>query len=309
MVRWYKIHMKDICISIIYDFGMIAFNGTVIIETKRIKNGTKIIYKSLNGSNDRKVSVTKEVNPYRALINFFNKPKSYIYQFQYECHEIINQLNICITGISGWKKNYLMLNLLCEEKENEKSFSRYFESFSEKILDKIFRSKNDLRIICYGEIDELNSIIGGCIAVLNLIKDKTDSFLGLISNLNKIQNELFNLGTMFATLPENMNDKMPQIEEKHIKFLEIEMDKFNKDLLPLKSFVLPGGSQSNVWLHLARTVCRRVERNAVSLSKCEELDANAIIYLNRLSDAFFIYSRWIIKFENKEEYIWNPNNS
>ena len=102
-----KIHMKDICISIIYDFGMIAFNGTVIIETKRIKNGTKIIYKSLNGSNDRKVSVTKEVNPYRALINFFNKPNSYIYQFQYEYHEIINQLNICITGISGWKKNYL----------------------------------------------------------------------------------------------------------------------------------------------------------------------------------------------------------
>ena len=178
-----------------------------------------------------------------------------------------------------------------------------------KLVGGQIRSKNDLRIICYGEIDELNSIIGGCITVLNLNKNKTDSFSGLISNLKKIQNELFNLGTMFATLPENMNDKMPQIEEKHIKFLEIEMDKYNKDLLPLNSFVLPGGSQSNIWLHLARTVCRRVERNAVNLSKCEELDANAIIYLNRLSDAFFIYSRWIIKFENKDEIIWDPNNS
>ena len=190
-----------------------------------------------------------------------------------------------------------------------KVYTKNGDSGNTKLVGGQIRSKNDLRIICYGEIDELNSIIGGCIVILNLIKNKTDSFLGLISNLNKIQNELFNLGTMFATLPENMNDKMPQIEWKHIKFLEIEMDKYNKDLLPLNSFVLPGGSQSNIWLHLARTVCRRVERNAVSLSKFEKLDANAIIYLNRLSDVFFIYSRWIIKFENKDEIIWDPNNS
>ena len=190
-----------------------------------------------------------------------------------------------------------------------KVYTKNGDSGNTKLVGGQIRSKSNLRIKCYGEIDELNSIIGGCIEVLNLIKHNTKLFLELISNLKKIQNELFNLGTMFATLPEDMDDKMPRIKEKHIKFLEIEMDKYNKDLSPLNSFVLPGGSQGNIWLHLARTVCRRVERNAVSLSKCEELDANAIIYLNRLSDAFFIYSRWIIKFENKEEYIWDPNNS
>lgn len=201
-------------------------------------------------------------------------------------------------------KNYKKPNFVIN-----KVYTKNGDSGNTKLVGGQIRSKSDLRIKCYGEIDELNSIIGGCIVVLNLIKHKTESLLKLVCNLKKIQNELFNLGTMFATLPEDMNDIMPRIEEKQIKFLEIEMDTYNKDLLPLNSFVLPGGSQSNIWLHLARTVCRRVERNAVSLSKYEQLDTNAIIYLNRLSDAFFIYSRWIIIFENKDEIIWNPNNT
>ena len=188
-----------------------------------------------------------------------------------------------------------------------KVYTKSGDSGKTKLVGGQTRLKSDLRIECYGEIDELNSYIGACIVNIKNIEINSEMKLKLISILIKIQNQLFNLGTMVATMPENMHSKMPKIEDIHIKYLEDEMDKFNNELIHLTSFILPGGSKSNISLHIARTVCRRVERKAVKLMLTEEIDPNIIIYLNRLSDALFVWSRWVINVENKNENYWNPN--
>ena len=110
-------------------------------------------------------------------------------------------------------------------------------------------------------------------------------------------------------MPEDLNDNMPCIRDEDMKRLENELDKFNLSLRMLRSFVLPGGSSVNIWLHKARTVCRKAERRCVTLSNTTELEPNVIRYLNRLSDALFVWSRWANHIEGCEENLWNPNYS
>jgi len=165
-------------------------------------------------------------------------------------------------------------------------------------------SKSNVRIHAYGEIDELNSVIGLCIEELKLL-DK--NFNSLIKSLIRIQNDLFNLGTILATMPDDMTDKMPKITSDDIQVLENEIDKVNKDLSVLHSFVLPGGSKINAFLHLARTVCRRCERVCCSLYEEDKIDKIVVSYLNRLSDNFFVWSRWVASILNHEENTWDPN--
>tara|TARA_X000001036_G_scaffold120958_1_gene114497 strand:+ start:4831 stop:5454 length:624 start_codon:yes stop_codon:yes gene_type:complete len=164
--------------------------------------------------------------------------------------------------------------------------------------------KSNIRIHAYGEIDELNSIIGLCIEELKIQKY---DFKLLINSLVRVQNDLFNLGTILATKSEDMLPSMPRITEEDIFVLEDEIDKANSDLPTLHSFVLPGGSKINAYLHLARTVCRRCERVSCSLFEQEKIDQIVVSYLNRLSDAFFVWSRFVIKVLNHEENIWEPN--
>ena len=164
--------------------------------------------------------------------------------------------------------------------------------------------KTNIRINAFGEIDELNSIIGLSIEELKLIEYNFDS---LINTLYRIQNDLFNLGTILATKPEDMTESMPRITAHDIKVLENEIDKSNKDLPVLHSFVLPGGSKINAYLHLARTVCRRCERVCCDLYEKDKTDKIVISYLNRLSDAFFVWSRWVASILNHEENTWDPN--
>lgn len=164
--------------------------------------------------------------------------------------------------------------------------------------------KTNIRINAFGEIDELNSIIGLSIEELKLIDHNFDY---LINTLYRIQNDLFNLGTILATKPEDMTESMPRITARDIKVLENEIDKSNKDLPVLHSFVLPGGSKINAYLHLARTVCRRCERVCCDLYEKEKIDKIVISYLNRLSDAFFVWSRWVITVLDHDENIWKPN--
>ena len=164
--------------------------------------------------------------------------------------------------------------------------------------------KSNIRIHAYGEIDELNSIIGLCIEELKIQKY---DFKSLINSLVRVQNDLFNLGTILATKSEDMLPSMPRITEEDIVVLEDEIDKANSDLPTLHSFVLPGGSKINAYLHLARTVCRRSERVSCRLFDQEKIDQIVVSYLNRLSDAFFVWSRFVIKVLNHEENIWEPN--
>tara|TARA_Y100001970_G_scaffold290439_2_gene424196 strand:- start:26522 stop:27139 length:618 start_codon:yes stop_codon:yes gene_type:complete len=169
-------------------------------------------------------------------------------------------------------------------------------------------SKSVLRICAYGKIDELNSYIGACKEYLIVDSNKIDSDLKrLINVLYRIQNELFNVGNMLATLEEDIKEGMPKVEVSHIEALEKEIDYFNNGLPALKSFVLPGGSKINVWFHIARTVCRNCERKIVDLSYKEKIDVNIIKYLNRLSDALFVFSRWSNNKLSVKETLWNPN--
>ena len=169
--------------------------------------------------------------------------------------------------------------------------------------------KSDLRVMSYGELDELNSLIGGCQQMLIEESFSSDDKDLLIKILTRIQHEIFNLGNMIATLDANISDNMPRIDEIHLSKLEKDIDYYNTKLPALKSFVLPGGSMTNVWFHLTRTVARRSERTIVELSQLEEVDALILKYINRLSDAFFVWARWVIFFKNdgNNEKLWNPN--
>jgi cob(I)alamin adenosyltransferase len=141
-------------------------------------------------------------------------------------------------------------------------------------------SKADVRVEAYGEIDELNSVIG--LARAYLEDAEVDQVLALI------QNDLFTVG---ADLASPIKVEVPRVGESLVKRLEAKSDHFLAELKPLEEFILPGGSQSGAALHLARAVCRRAERRAVALSEKEEINAEVIAYLNRLSDLLFILAR------------------
>jgi len=166
-------------------------------------------------------------------------------------------------------------------------------------------SKDDLRIESYGTVDELNAFIG-----LAGVSAAADHRLGELSKiLRRVQHELFNLGSILATKPEDVHPKQPRITPTEVKQLEHEIDSMNAGLPRLRSFVLPGGTRINAELHAARTVCRRAERRVVALAKGEQADPEAIRYLNRLSDALFVWSRWTSHVLGVPEVLWEPNEA
>ncbi len=155
--------------------------------------------------------------------------------------------------------------------------------------------KDDLRIDCYGAVDELNAVVG-------LARAEVGDMADLDGILERVQNELFDLGSLLATLPQDQSDAMPRLGDAHVQRLEAEMDAVK--LPALRNFVLPGGSRLNATLHLARTVCRRAERLCVALHARGDCGADEVRYLNRLSDAFFVWSRWAAKELGHDEVLW-----
>lgn len=164
--------------------------------------------------------------------------------------------------------------------------------------------KDDLRIECYGTVDELNSVVG-----LVRLHTQDAAVRSLDAILARVQNELFNLGSMLATRIEDLHPKQPVIAARHIEKLEQEIDAHNEDLPPLKSFVLPGGGPLAAHLHLARTVCRRAERLTVALGRREPVQPEAVQYLNRLSDALFVWARWAAHATGQPEPLWTPETT
>jgi cob(I)alamin adenosyltransferase len=163
--------------------------------------------------------------------------------------------------------------------------------------------KDSLRIECYGTVDELNAFIGmACVSAAEKLPE-------LAAILRRVQHELFNLGSILATKPQDVHPKQARITSAEISQLEKEIDHANADLAPLRSFVLPGGSRLNTELHACRTICRRAERIAVALAREEDIPAEAIQYLNRLSDALFVWSRWANHTLGVEEVLWQPNQA
>ncbi len=169
--------------------------------------------------------------------------------------------------------------------------------------------KDGLRIEAYGTVDELNSFLGAARATVNLLAVEEPRLAILGAILLRVQHELFNLGSILATLPEDVHQRQPRVTDTEIAQLEREMDVMNEDVPPLRSFVLPGGNRLEAELHIARTVCRRAERNVVALSRTGGVPPESIRYLNRLSDALFVWSRWACHTTGAPETLWEPNQS
>lgn len=166
--------------------------------------------------------------------------------------------------------------------------------------------KDDARIEAYGTVDELNCFVGA--AVVAAVDDRED-FALLLETLERVQHELFNLGSILATLPDDVGPNMPRVTARDVEALEQSIDHFNANLPPLRSFVLPGGTPLSVALHQCRTICRRAERRVITLNHLGPVDEQAIAYLNRLSDAFFVWSRYALFAKRRPEVLWDPNKA
>ena len=165
-------------------------------------------------------------------------------------------------------------------------------------------AKDAQRIEVFGTVDELNSFVG-----LARISARESGLNELESIFERIQHELFNLGSVLATLPQDLHPNQPRITKETIDQLEREIDHYNATLPALRSFVLPGGSRICAELHVCRTVCRRAERTLVTMKHAEEIPIEAMLYLNRLSDAMFVWSRWVNQALGVEEALWQPNKA
>jgi cob(I)alamin adenosyltransferase len=164
-------------------------------------------------------------------------------------------------------------------------------------------SKDATRIEAYGTVDELNAFVG--LAAVSCAQDSRLAPLAAI--LGRVQHELFNLGSILVTEPADVHPNQPRVTGAEIAQLEHEIDSMNAQLPALRSFVLPGGTRLNAELHVARTVCRRVERLVVAMAHQESVPPEVIPYLNRLSDAMFVWSRWVNYTLGVPEVLWEPN--
>lgn len=166
-------------------------------------------------------------------------------------------------------------------------------------------SKASLRLDCYGTVDELNATLG--LVVEALVDSAARDHMTPI--FRRVQHELFNLGAELATADAETRAKLPRIEQRHVDGLERDIDAVNDELPALKSFVLPGGGWPSAYCHLARTVCRRAERLVVELAATETIGELDVHYLNRLSDALFVWGRWCAFKDGKPEPVWDSRGT
>jgi cob(I)alamin adenosyltransferase len=169
-------------------------------------------------------------------------------------------------------------------------------------------AKDSPRIVAYGTLDELNAAVG-LARVFNAERlgesgPARQRHEWLDGVLRKLQNQIFDLGGELATPPAAAYEGMFRVSEAEVTELEQLMDRCQTDLAPLKSFVLPGGGRIQGFLHQARTVCRRAEREVLTLSRVEPIGEWPLRYVNRLSDLFFVLGRWVGKHMGEPEYLW-----
>jgi cob(I)alamin adenosyltransferase len=157
--------------------------------------------------------------------------------------------------------------------------------------------KNHPRVAAYGSVDELNSVLGLLVA-----NAPAESEL-----LRRVQNDLFDVGADLC-VPTAADEKAGarlRVTAEQSQHLEKAIDRLNAGLSPLRSFVLPGGRPAAAWCHLARTVCRRAERDVVTLSQAEPINPECVIYLNRLSDLLFVLAR-VYNNNGQDDLLWQP---
>jgi cob(I)alamin adenosyltransferase len=160
--------------------------------------------------------------------------------------------------------------------------------------------KDSARVVAYGEVDELNAVLGLAVAAGAPEPDL----------LRGIQNDLFDLGADLCVppRPDEAAGQVLRVTAAQAGRLEPEIDRLNERLQPLRSFVLPGGTAAAAWLHLARTVCRRAERSVVTLKVADPVNPNVLVYLNRLSDLLFVLAR-VANEDGRADVLWVPGQS
>ncbi len=169
--------------------------------------------------------------------------------------------------------------------------------------------KHAARIEAYGTVDELGALVGIARTSVDAASADHPDLARLSGALLRVQHQLFNLGAILATLPDDVHPRQPRVRQSDVDWLETEMDRANEHLPALRSFVLAGGSRLDAELHLCRTVCRRAERHATHLATAEPVDAESLAYLNRLSDAFFVWARHAAHVTGAGETLWEPNRA
>jgi cob(I)alamin adenosyltransferase len=157
--------------------------------------------------------------------------------------------------------------------------------------------KSSPRVTAYGEVDELNAVLG-------LTACHHPAALDL---LRTIQNDLFDIGADLCLPPATAGPAL-RVRPEQATRLEREIDRLNERLQPLRSFVLPGGTPAAAWLHLSRTVCRRAERSVAALMQSEAVNPNVLVYLNRLSDLLFVMAR-VANGDGQGDVLWEPGKS
>ena len=166
-------------------------------------------------------------------------------------------------------------------------------------------NKSDLRVEAYGDVDELNSLLGALVAFL------PSGEAALAGEIERIQSDLLHVGAWLAVTPESpASRELPAITQEHSKGLEAAIDRLEEELPTLKDFLLPGGHVSAAWAHVARTVCRRAERHVVRLLSGNDAEESSVqlqsvvTYLNRLSDYLFVLARYCNKIQGQQDTIW-----
>lgn len=153
-------------------------------------------------------------------------------------------------------------------------------------------------------MDELNASVGVVRVMNSEMAGAHRQADQLEEALRWIQNKLFDVGSILATAPGQTFKNMPQVTGNDVTRLEQLIDQCQKNLGPLKEFILPGGGKVSGFLHQARTVCRRAERLCIRLSREEPVDPTIVKFVNRLSDALFVLARWVAKTQNEPEFLW-----
>ena len=177
-----------------------------------------------------------------------------------------------------------------------KIYTRKGDSGYTLLIDGKIVYKHNLSVAAYGTIDELNSFLG-------LLKDYIDDEK-IKDVLNTIQLKLFSIGSILASGEnQNISEKV-KIEKKDVEYIELEIDRLNEYLPELKNFIIPGGHKISSYSHVCRSICRRAERKISELNENSSVDPNILAYVNRLSDFFFVLSRFLKHSDNVSESYW-----
>ncbi len=186
---------------------------------------------------------------------------------------------------------------------NAKIYTKTGDKGTTRLVDGSCVEKFNPRVEAYGTVDELNSYLG----VVRVGLQKLPELESLDHFFEKIQNQLFNLGSLLACADKVIFQKLPAIEEHHVQSLEQKIDEMTAELPALRNFILPAGHEITAHLHVARTICRRSERRSAEVVVNDERYATCLQYLNRLSDFLFVAARWVNLKTHFEDVHWKKS--